>query len=182
MNRSLKRSTDTRQNTNLRRSNALPPIRQPNSIKINVQRRKKLCQSLTQSMILKLNDKTQNDMIEKEVNEFLQRENLTEKLNNMLKLCNDLSSGELRTVMLLNGKNYIDQCLNESQINIKYNIKIKPHLSVIIPAFNCEKTINIAINSVQNQNFTDYEIILINDFSKDNTSDIINIKKKKTRE
>ena len=79
MNRSLKRSTDTRQNTNLRRSNALPPIRQPNSIKINVQRRKKLGQSLTQSMILKFSDKTQNDMIEKEVNEFLQRENLTEK-------------------------------------------------------------------------------------------------------
>ena len=79
MNRSLKRSTDTRQNTNLRRSNALPPIRQPNSIKINLQRRKKLGQSLTQSMIKKFNDKTQNDMIEKEVNEFLKRENLTEK-------------------------------------------------------------------------------------------------------
>ena len=79
MNRSLKRSTDTRQNTNLRRSNALPPIRQPNSIKINLQRRKKLGQSLTQSMIKKFNDKTQNDMIENEVNEFLKRENLTEK-------------------------------------------------------------------------------------------------------
>ena len=79
MNRSLKRSTDTRQNTNLRRSNALPPIRQPISIKINLQRRKKLGQSLTQSMIKKFNDKTQNDMIEKEVNEFLKRENLTEK-------------------------------------------------------------------------------------------------------
>ena len=79
MNRSLKRSTDSRQNTNLRRSNALPPIRQPNSIKINLQRRKKLGQSLTQSMIKKFNDKTQNDMIEKEVNEFLKRENLTEK-------------------------------------------------------------------------------------------------------
>ena len=79
MNRSLKRSTDSRQNTNLRRNNALPPIRQPNSIKINLQRRKKLGQSLTQSMIKKFNDKTQNDMIEKEVNEFLKRENLTEK-------------------------------------------------------------------------------------------------------
>ena len=79
MNLSLKRSTDTRQKQNLRRSNALPPIRQPKYIKMNVQRRKKLGQSLTQSMILKFNDKTQNDMIEKEVNEFLQRENLTEK-------------------------------------------------------------------------------------------------------
>ena len=79
MNRSLKKSTDTRQNTNLRRSNALPPIKQPQYLKMNVQRRKKLGQSLTQSMIVKFNDISQKDMIEKEVNEFLQRENLTEK-------------------------------------------------------------------------------------------------------
>ena len=79
MERSLKRSTDTRQNINLLKSNALPPIRQPQYIKMNVQRRKKLGQSLTQSMILKFNDKTYKDMIEKEVNEFLQRENLTKK-------------------------------------------------------------------------------------------------------
>ena len=50
------------------------------------------------------------------------RENLTEKLNNMLKLCNDLSSGELRTVMLLNGKNYINKCLNESENVIEYHM------------------------------------------------------------
>ena len=79
MNISLKRSTDTRKNTNLRRSNALPPIHQPKYIKMNVQRRKKLGQSLTQSMVVKFNDESQKDMIEKEVNEFLQRENLTEK-------------------------------------------------------------------------------------------------------
>ena len=76
---SLKRSTNAKQNTNLRRSNALPPIRQPKYLKMNVQRRKKLGQSLTQSMILKFNDKTQKEMIEKEVNDFLQRESLTEK-------------------------------------------------------------------------------------------------------
>ena len=79
MNISLKKSTDTRKNNNLRRSNALPPIRQPKYIKMNVQRRKKLGQSLTQSMVVKFNDESQKDMIEKEVNEFLQRENLTEK-------------------------------------------------------------------------------------------------------
>ena len=76
---SLQRPTNTRQNGNLRRSNILPPIRQPKHFKMNVQRRKKLGQSLTQSMVLKFNDNTQKDMIEKEVNEFLQRENLTEK-------------------------------------------------------------------------------------------------------
>ena len=79
MNLSLKRPTDTRQKTNLRRSNALPPIQQPKYFKLNVQRRKKLGQSLTQSMIVKFNDISQKDMIEKEVNDFLQRENLSEK-------------------------------------------------------------------------------------------------------
>jgi len=79
MNLSLKKPTDSRKNANLRRSNALPPIRQPKYIKMNVQRRKKLGQSLTQSMVVKFNDESQKDMIEKEVNEFLQRENLTEK-------------------------------------------------------------------------------------------------------
>ena len=79
MERSLKRSTNIKQNSNLRRSNALPPIRQPQYIKMNVQRRKKLGQSLTQSMILKFNDNSQKEMIEKEVNDFLQKENLTEK-------------------------------------------------------------------------------------------------------
>ena len=79
MNLSLKRSTDTRNNKNLLKSGSLPPIRQPHQIKMNVQRRKKLGQSLTQSMILKFNDKTQKDMIEKEVNQFLQREKITDK-------------------------------------------------------------------------------------------------------
>ena len=79
MERSLKRSTNIKQNSNLRRSIALPPIRQPQYIKMNVQRRKKLGQSLTQSMILKFNDNSQKEMIEKEVNDFLQKENLTEK-------------------------------------------------------------------------------------------------------
>ena len=63
----------------MRRSNALPPIQQPKYFKLNVQRRKKLGQSLTQSMIVKFNDISQKDMIEKEVNDFLQRENLSEK-------------------------------------------------------------------------------------------------------
>ena len=86
---SLKRSTDTRQKTNLRKSNVLPPIRQPHSIKMNVQRRKKLGQSLTQSMVLKFNDKTQKKLIENEVNEFLQKESLTK--NDLKELENRIS-------------------------------------------------------------------------------------------
>ena len=100
MNLSLKRSTDTRQKQNVLRSGSLPPIRQPHNIKMNVQRRKKLGQSLTQSMVLKFNDKTQKKLIENEVNEFLQKETLTKK---------DLEELEKRISQKIKAKNDTDQ-------------------------------------------------------------------------
>ncbi|MFB2882319.1 glycosyltransferase [Floridanema aerugineum] len=48
-----------------------------------------------------------------------------------------------------------------------------PTISVIIPVYNGEKTIQQTIESVINQTFTDFEIIIINDGSKDSTLDII---------
>ena len=44
-----------------------------------------------------------------------------------------------------------------------------PMLSIIIPIYNAEKTINRAINSILNQTFLDYELLLINDGSTDNS-------------
>ena len=44
-----------------------------------------------------------------------------------------------------------------------------PFLSICISAFNIEKYIKISILSVLNQSFQDFEIIIVNDFSKDNT-------------
>lgn len=48
-----------------------------------------------------------------------------------------------------------------------------PKVSVIIPIFNGEKFISEAIESVFNQTFKDYEIIVVNDGSTDNTNEII---------
>ncbi len=42
-------------------------------------------------------------------------------------------------------------------------------ISVIVPAYNSEQTILATITSVQNQTFTDWEIVVINDGSTDNT-------------
>ena len=42
-----------------------------------------------------------------------------------------------------------------------------PKISVIIPIYNCQDSIEYSINSILNQNFTNYEILLINDFSND---------------
>lgn len=48
-----------------------------------------------------------------------------------------------------------------------------PLISVIIPVYNGEETIQQTIESVLNQTFTDFELIVINDGSQDKTLDVI---------
>jgi len=50
-----------------------------------------------------------------------------------------------------------------------------PEISVIIPVYNAEDTIVETINSVLNQTFEDFELIIINDGSTDRTLDVIKI-------
>ena len=42
-------------------------------------------------------------------------------------------------------------------------------ISVIIPAYNAEKTIENTLKSLVYQTFTDFEAIIVNDGSTDNT-------------
>lgn len=48
-----------------------------------------------------------------------------------------------------------------------------PTISVIIPAYNAEKTIKQTIESVFNQTFNNFELIVINDGSQDSTMEIL---------
>jgi glycosyltransferase involved in cell wall biosynthesis len=48
-----------------------------------------------------------------------------------------------------------------------------PVISVIIPVYNGEKTIEETVRSVLNQPFQDFEIIIINDGSKDDTLEVV---------
>ena len=48
-----------------------------------------------------------------------------------------------------------------------------PIISVILPAYNASKTISEAIDSILSQSFKDWEMLVINDGSIDNTKDII---------
>ena len=89
-----------------------------------------------------------------------------------------------REEYLARGRNYLDKCLQGILINNQKNIKLfnEPKITVIIPVYNNEKKIKSVIRSVQNQNLEDIEIILVNDFSTDNTLKIIEeIKKEDPR-
>ena len=48
-----------------------------------------------------------------------------------------------------------------------------PLISVVIPAYNASKTIQETIESVLNQTFTDFELIVINDGSQDSTLNVV---------
>ncbi len=52
-------------------------------------------------------------------------------------------------------------------------MKKNPAIAVILPVFNNESTIKDAIESILNQDFKDFELIIINDGSNDNTREIV---------
>lgn len=81
-----------------------------------------------------------------------------------------------RLKILIKGKYFIRKCLKGLLFNHNHNsnyIINKPKISVIIPIYNCAKTIKSSIRSIQNQNLSEIEIILVNDFSNDNSINII---------
>lgn len=65
-------------------------------------------------------------------------------------------------------KNKIKSIQNLSEIS-----KINTKISVIIPAYNSEKTIESCLNSVIHQNYKNYEIIVVDNNSTDITKKII---------
>ena len=46
-------------------------------------------------------------------------------------------------------------------------------ISIIMPAFNAEKTITRAIESIQKQTYKNWQLIIVNDGSKDATQEIM---------
>lgn len=49
-----------------------------------------------------------------------------------------------------------------------------PKVSIVLPTYNGEKYIRQSIDSIINQTFTDWELIIVDDCSTDNTLDIVN--------
>ncbi len=60
-------------------------------------------------------------------------------------------------------------------------MKQNPKVTVLMPAYNAEKYIGTAIESILNQTYKDFEFIIVNDCSTDNTLRIINDYAKKDK-
>ena len=71
-------------------------------------------------------------------------------------------------------KEFIKNNINGLLINTeKVELSQKPNVSVVIPCYNCSKYILRAIRSIQNQDFSNFEIIIANDGSKDDSLTIL---------
>ena len=100
---------------------------------------------------------------------------------NFLTLNNEgnLNMFSFEDISKIKGINYLKRCLislNKTKLFSSFNFNIFkiPKISVIIPVYNSQKSIELSLTSVLNQNMRDFEIILINDNSKDNSLKIIN--------
>lgn len=83
--------------------------------------------------------------------------------NEYKKLLDYLKKGRIDYNIELNNK--------ESNLNINKDVKIK--VSVVMPAYNCERYIENSIKSVLDQTLREFELIIVDDYSNDNTVGIV---------
>ena len=81
-----------------------------------------------------------------------------------------IEKNERNRITLRKRRKFLNECLTGKN-HIEYDNIENPIVSAIIPVFNCNSTIRAALLSIQNQNLTNIEIILINDYSSDNNKD-----------
>ena len=102
-------------------------------------------------------------------NIYLKTNNINLNINKQLKITKNNKTNFSKITYV----NYVNTC--KKLIRFK-RVKIKnkyPFLSICIPIYNGDKYIEKSILSIINQSFQNFEIIIINDFSNDNTIHII---------
>ena len=80
---------------------------------------------------------------------------------------------ETHLIIKASFKHFIRDCFNLKKYYRKL-IKVKlPYLSICIPAYNMKSYLKAVVVSILNQSFQNFEIIIVNDYSNDNTLAVI---------
>ena len=108
------------------------------------------------------------------------------KINKLKQNNNTINKGDFVTISKKKGLDYLYKCLNSLNktknsniFDVKFNVfKEDPLISVIMPIYNRQNSIELSVTSVLKQNMNNFEIILVNDNSKDNSLKIMKKLKK----
>ena len=108
------------------------------------------------------------------------------KINKLKQNNNTINKGDFVTISKKKGLDYLYKCLNSLNktknsniFDVKFNVfKEDPLISVIMPIYNRQNSIELSVISVLKQNMNNFEIILVNDNSKDSSLKIMKKLKK----
>ena len=108
------------------------------------------------------------------------------KINKLKQNNNTINKGDFVTISKKKGLDYLYKCLNSLNktknsniFDVKFNVfKEDPLISVIMPIYNRQNSIELSVISVLKQNLNNFEIILVNDNSKDSSLKIMKKLKK----
>ena len=133
-----------------------------------------------ENMKYKLNQLVENVNYRKEIGDKCQKFILEErgKPARMVKRCEDIYCTILNDNQDSEDKYYGSKIEYKNIASTKTDIemrkqKIAPFFTVVIPVYNHGKYLPAAVDTVLEQTFTDWEIVLVNDGSTDNTKDVI---------
>ena len=118
---------------------------------------------------------------------FFKVNNGTKGTINYIEDKNEINITEIYNKMLLKGKRtlhkelkdcykFVKKAVNHTLINFNETFyrSENPKISIVIPMYNAEGYIENGIFAIENQDFKDIEIIIIDDCSKDNSVQVVN--------
>ena len=94
-------------------------------------------------------------------------------LTNNIKINIENNANVKNNTLIRKMNQYIIICQRKKLINGIQNSSLEPKITAFIIIYNAEKTILSSIRSIQNQNMADIELLLVDDYSIDNSLKII---------